>query len=151
MVTKSGNVIVSVHKSQKLIATPGNVRRESLLMMTLGTGRNWPNMDSHLSYGWISITLCLWNKVDEFPLKERDELPFQSQLDDYKLRMKLRASFEWSLAKITKSMAPCRLTPVSTCQCPVHLPTYTWLVVLGLRSRITSRSDASLPHIYINR
>ena len=45
---KVGNVIVSVHKSQRLIATPGNVRRESLLMMTLGTGRNRSDIDSHL-------------------------------------------------------------------------------------------------------
>ena len=61
---------------------------------------------------------------------------------------KLRASFEWNLAKFTKSMAPCRLTPVSTCPCSVHLPTYKWHKVLGLRSRINSLRRQFAPYIH---
>ena len=113
-------------------------------------------MNFHLTVsqsGWISTTLCL--ERDEFPSCHRWMNFHCRNAGDvnkpYKTAVPIRLSIEASqkLDKFTKSMDLCRLTPVSTCQCSVHLPTYmNWQVWdFGPRSQVASRQD--LPTIYI--
>ena len=113
-------------------------------------------MNFHLTVsqsGWISTTLCL--ERDEFPSCHRWMNFHCRNAGDvnksYKTAVPIRLSIEASqkLDKFTKSMDPCRLTPVSTCQCSVHLPTY-----MNYRSGIAVTDHMSLqdkiwPGIYI--
>ena len=115
----------------------------------------WPLAQVEIGPIWIATY-----RMDEYPLRYVSETKWM----DFHIRKgcmstfshswmttsfgwKLRASFEWSLAKITKSMAPCRLTPVSTCQCPVNCPLIhdLWSLDWGPGS---PRTEAHLPHIH---
>ena len=99
-------MIVSVHKSQSLMETPRNVWRESLLRMTLGNGRNWSNIDSHLTI-WINIHYAMSLKQHGWIPHIRKGWTSLSVAAGWlqAFEWKLRASFEWNLAKFTKSMA----------------------------------------------